>query len=250
MTKKKKALIFWVLLIVLIFCISSVLFIFYKGKGIVVLMYHGVDNKNNEFTILKDDFEEQMKYLANHNYETIFVEDIYKDHKGKKTIALTFDDGYENFYDNVFPLLKKYNLKANLYIITSAIGKDKYLTESEIKEMSDSSLVSIGSHTENHVPLTYFGEKDIINELQFSKQKLEKITGNEIKIISYPNGNYDDYIIALTKYYYEFALNTKAKTNFMKHEHKPYEINRYGIGSDTTMNEFKKVIFHSSIFRF
>lgn len=251
--KMKEKTFFYVKIcaILLIFMFIAIsIFVINKGKGIVVLMYHEIDDSIGKYVVSKQNFEKQIKFLVNHNYNTIFIEDIENNYKGQKVVALTFDDGYENFYKNVFPILKKYQIKANLYIITSSIDKNNYLNKEEINEIVTSGLVSIGSHTVSHPVLTNLSDENAIQELENSKKYLEEIVGKEIKTISYPTGAYDTRILNLANRLYEFGLTTKARTNFMKNEYKKMEINRYGIGKDTSMFKFKKMVFHSNIFRY
>ena len=68
--------------------------------------------------------------------------------------ALTLDDGYEDNYTNLFPLLKKYQAKATISVVTGSIGQPGILTADQIREMSDSGLVEFASHTVTHPHLT------------------------------------------------------------------------------------------------
>lgn len=132
-----------------------------------ILMYHGLiksQKHQNRFMIHPDIFENDLKYITDHGYTTIFVQDlidyIYNDKSlPEKPIMITFDDGYYNNYLYGFPLIKKYNCK----IVLSPIGKftDEYskikdehadyshLTWSHINEMINSGLVEIQNHTYN-----------------------------------------------------------------------------------------------------
>ena len=75
------------------------------------------------------------------------MDDLYK---YEKPVALTFDDCFVYFYNNAFPLLKKYNQKATIFVITDYINGENYLTEEQIKEMADSGLVKVESHSKTH----------------------------------------------------------------------------------------------------
>ena len=72
-------------------------------------------------------------------------------------ISLSFDDSRRDFYSNVFPLLKKYNVPATLNVITERVMRSKeedqnrsYMTIDEVKDCAASGLVEIASHSENH----------------------------------------------------------------------------------------------------
>ena len=88
---------------------------------IPVLLYHSINEntENNKIDILE--FEKQILYLKNNNYETISINQI--EPNNKKQIILTFDDGYKDIISLVLPILKKYNFKAICFIVTNYIGK-------------------------------------------------------------------------------------------------------------------------------
>lgn len=217
-------------------------------KKIPVLMYHGVADATwgLEGLFMKvADFEAQMKYLHDNGFETIFIEDIEKDYTGKKVVALTFDDGYIDFYDNVLPIIKKYNIKTNLYIITSTTSGGLYVNEEQIKELSNSGLVSIGSHTVSHSALATLNAEDIEKELKDSKEYLEKLLGKEMQTISYPTGSHNDTVVNIASKYYKYGLTTISGTQNMSNFNK-YKIVRYGLYRNTGMNSFKNMVNNAS----
>ena len=215
------------------------------SKQIPVIMYHGVSDTTwgiaNLFMKVND-FDSQMKYLKDNGYETIFLEDIEKDYTGKKVVALTFDDGYIDFYTNVLPIIKKYNIKTNLYIITSTmVGKEKYVNENQIKEIVNSGLVSIGSHTVSHSALATLSDEKIEIELKNSKERLETLLGKEIKTISYPTGSYNQNVINIAKKYYKYGITTKRGVQSMGNFNK-YEIKRYAMYRSSGISTFKNMV--------
>jgi len=213
------------------------------GKQIPVIMYHGVSDTTwgLEGLFMKvNDFENQMKYLHDNGYETIFIEDIEKDYTGKKVVALTFDDGYIDFYNNVLPIIKKYNIKTNLYIITSTTNNGKYVNEEQIKELSNSGLVSIGSHTVSHNALGSLSAEQIEIELKDSKEYLENLLGKEIKTISYPTGSYNSLVLSTAKKYYKYGITTIEGTQNMSNFSK-YKIIRRAMYRNSGMGTFKRI---------
>lgn len=211
-------------------------------KKIPVLMYHGVSDETwgiaNLFMKVKD-FEEQLKYIHD-NYESIFVEEI--DRVGsKKVVVLTFDDGYVDFYTNVFPLLKKYNMKANLYVIDNADG-GVYLSKSQIKEIADSNLVSIGSHTETHVNLANLDSVQLEYELKESKNNIEKLIGKEVKTICYPLGAYNDKVLEAASKYYDYGLIIENGVQKMYDDYNKLAIRRFRVYRNTGFSSFKNMV--------
>ena len=109
----------------------------------------------------------------------------------KCSLALTFDDGYEDFYTDAYPLLKKYNLKGTLYVIINRLDTPGYVTKGQVKEMADSGLVEIGSHTFNHPDLRTKRLKDAIFEIKYSRRELKKISGRDVPTFAYPYGYFN-----------------------------------------------------------
>lgn len=164
---------------------------------IPVLMYHYVENPGS--TTLPwlyhspEIFEAQLKTLSSHCYTTIFVSDVAKSINGAATlpdhsIALTFDDGYEDMYTKAFPLLKKYGMKGTMYIIVNALDTPGYLTKAQAKEMSDSGFVEIAGHTFNHANLSKTITSVANYEIIGSKRELEKIIDHPVTDFAYPYG--------------------------------------------------------------
>ncbi len=162
-----------------------------------ILMYHYVDLPGSSTLPWlyhpPEIFEAQLKTLADQCYNSIFVSDVSQAITSgvplqSRSIALTFDDGYENMYTQAFPLLKKYNMKGTMYIIVNALDKPGYLTKAQAKEMSDSGYVEIASHTFNHPDLRTKSPEASKYEIMGSKGALEKIIGRSVTDFAYPYG--------------------------------------------------------------
>ena len=168
-------------------------------RGLVALMYHHISPKDtpekqqDPFTISPQMLERQLLFLKQNGYTTISEKDIlhaYKTGKTtiKKPVLLTFDDGYADNYTYLFPLLKKYNVAALIFLITDNIGKDGYLSQTQIAEMKQSGLVSFGSHTCAHRRLRRLTDDEILYEVTQSKRVLEEKLGDKIYSFCYPFG--------------------------------------------------------------
>lgn len=173
--------------------------------NVPVLMYHYVrvvenpdtDKLGVSLSVTPLDFEQQMAYIANHGFTTITPDDLWQALNKQKTlpakpIILTFDDGYADFYTQAWPLLKKYNLKATIYISTGFLNdeKQRYLTWTQLKELDQSPLITVGNHTINHINVAQ--SKNASQEITKSKSQLESYLGHEINTFAYPGGTFNE----------------------------------------------------------
>ncbi|MBW9145997.1 polysaccharide deacetylase family protein [Clostridium sp. CM027] len=218
-----------------------------SGKSVPVLMYHSIDyEKDNPIRLPVKRFEEQLKYLKDNGYYTITLTNLYeyliKDIPiPEKSIVLTFDDGYEDNYTDMFPVLKKYNFKATIFVITGSIDKSpNYMTSKQLVEMEKYG-VEIGSHTVKHENLKEMPKDKQLETLVKSKKDLEKILNKQIKFFSYPYGGYSKTSIeAVREAGYTMAFSTDGR--WSSKEDGILSLHRVYISSFHDMEEFKKRI--------
>jgi peptidoglycan/xylan/chitin deacetylase (PgdA/CDA1 family) len=176
-------------------------------KYIPVLMYHSVlpsALKENRLVVSVNTFSRQMEFLKKHNYNVIPLEKIpdfilNKKEIPPKTIAISFDDGYKDNYLYAFPVLKKYNLFATIFLVVNDIDKPDRLNWQEIFEMKNSGLISFGSHTISHPNLVSLNDEEKKKEIFESKRILEEKLASPIRTFSYPAGFFDQKIKELVK---------------------------------------------------
>lgn len=169
-------------------------------EKVPILMYHYIEIPPATTTLpglyLKPDiFESQLQEINRQKYKTVFMSEVARNlsHSEKmtsNTMALTFDDGYEDFYTKAFPLLQKYKIKSTVYIIINTLDKPGYLTTGQLKELARSGLVEIGSHTFNHPDLRKLKAKDVRFEILASRRILRQLSGQEVLTFAYPYGYY------------------------------------------------------------
>src|SRR5574340_118921 len=176
-----------------------------------ILMYHHIRENPKPGDLVYDvlnvnsrQLDEQLNYFAAHNYHTVTLGDLSRALNGKtrlpeNPVILTFDDGYRNFYENAFPLLKKYKMKAIMFIITSVVGSSPYLTWDQIKEMDKSGLVEFGAHTMHHPNLPDISQEMEKEEIIGSKKDLESHLKKPVIWFAYPYGSYSNIIIKTVK---------------------------------------------------
>lgn len=213
---KRNIIIVLIAICTLFILISCYIYIINKNK-IPVLCYHNLataEEKTNfesekDWTIDVKNFEEQLKYFKKHNYKTLTMEEFYEWKQGmlnlpQKSVLITFDDGFLSNYHYAFPLLKKYNMNATVFLIGEYVqnatqtdwnGNIKTYMPLELVEKSKEEYPNINfcSHTYG---LHYHNS---INEV--SKEQMEKdfsVFNNNIantKFLAYPFGQYNEDLI-------------------------------------------------------
>ena len=198
-----------------------------RQYAVPILMYHSVnpvsDRERNRLIVPVEVFERQMRFLKKNNYNVVSLDSLIPLLEAKKripprTVAITFDDGYKDNYTYVFPILKKYQLPATIFIIVQEVGRslDDRLSWKQIKEMQDSGLVKIGSHAIGPDPLYKMKtEEDLRRQIFDSKKILGEKLGSEVLVFSYPEGMFDQHMKELVKEAgYKMAVATKPGEKF------------------------------------
>lgn len=175
-----------------------------EGCKILVLNYHQIDDKQTPLSVRVSDFDAQMKFLKDSGCLTITPDELYAGLNGEielppKPVLITFDDGYLDNYTNAFPILKKYGLKATIFIIPAFTGVyPNYLNWDQIKEM-EQEVFTVESHTLSHPKLEELPDDEIRNELINSKNMLEENLGHPIEFLAYPTGTYNLHIAGIAQ---------------------------------------------------
>ncbi len=214
-----------------------------EGVEVPVLMYHAVSDELwgiESLFVSPARMEEQLKWITENGYTPIWFEDLHRLNSIEKPIILTFDDGYSDNYTDLYPLLKKYQVKATVFMITGSIGEEHYLTEQQIKEMAESGLVSFQSHTVTHRLLTQLNAEELKTELTESKKALFELTGKQPFVLCYPTGEYSKAVLEAVEKEYQYGLLMSGKDWSTGED--PLTIHRKYIRRNTTMNEFQNMI--------
>lgn len=172
------------------------------------LIYHAFGSKLKHDTygisISIDNFKKHVDYLVD-NYQFKKVHDISDD---KLFISISIDDGYKCTIDAI-DVLCQYDIPVSLFITAGELGKDQYLSVSDLSEISKLSNVTIGSHGLSHQRLSTMSYNDQNFELQKSKDILSEIIGKSVNGISFPHGSFnEDTIEILQKLNYEYAATS------------------------------------------
>lgn len=192
-------------------------------KQVPVLCYHqirefraGESSRMYGYVVTPSAFADQMKTLHDSGYTAILPDQLHNyllhdEPLPSKPVMITFDDTREEHHRIGAAEMKKYGYKGVYFIMTISINRPKYMSEAQLKELSDSGH-AIASHTWDHHMVTKYAGADYDSQFQKPKDRLEKITGKPVKYFAYPFGLWNQEAIPeLNKRGYEmaFILSTK-----------------------------------------
>ncbi|HHX00572.1 MAG TPA: polysaccharide deacetylase family protein [Acholeplasmataceae bacterium] len=260
-----------IIFICLFIIIHLIAFIIFKRNFVPILMYHRVtdDVKPKELRYIEhkgstldldsmkvkvDVFNKQMEYLKKKGYKTkhLSKEIINKE---KKTVYLTFDDGYSDNYEFAYPILKQYNFQAVFFLTAGIIDKNEFmpidendkrkenrlLTWDEAKEMVNGGM-QLGAHTLNHIWLTN-DDVNIEEEIVGSKRLIEERLNIFVNTFAYPAGMYNEKAVEIVRNNFECAVITSRGSDFPNNNKDPYLLERETISSSDSMFMFKLKLF-------
>lgn len=197
-----------------------------RKLNIPILMYHYVeyvrdprDTIRQTMDILPPVFENQIVTLKNDGYTFLTPSDINlilanKRPLPKKPIILSFDDGYEDFYTDVMPILQKHKVRAVAYIITQFLDTPNYMESDQLREVKKTGLIEIACHTQHHPALKTSTVKQATAEIVGCRKDLASEFGIKTISFAYPYGSYDTFLFPiLKKAGFQNAVTTEPGTD-------------------------------------
>lgn len=226
-------------------------------------MYHMVretdDPKEKRYCCYPTAFKRQMAHLKMTGYQVIGLDDLINCIKNgttlpQKSIAITFDDGFADNYENAFPVLKEHGFTATMFIVSRLVGKTnewmqeegfparKLLGWEKLKDMSENGI-TIGSHTRTHPSLIDIEVGSARQEILNSKPELEDALGKPVRYFAYPYGRFNQQIEELVaEAGYLGACSTRS--GFNSAHVSPFALRRIEVyGTDTLWNFILKLKF-------
>ena len=209
----KKCILICFVIIVIIGIVLCVNYYYYNKINnradikIPILLYHNFvtevpesDPDNFCYINTPQSFEENIEVLLQSGYTPISMKDLDEANNGnlklpQKPIIITFDDGYYSNYEYIYPILKKYQIKASIFIVTDNIGKEidniRYLSWDNCLEMQSSGLVEIFSHSKRHIFYDKVSIRTIRDDVLESYKAIDDNLGKkDFKVFAYPYGAY------------------------------------------------------------
>jgi peptidoglycan/xylan/chitin deacetylase (PgdA/CDA1 family) len=181
--------------------------------AVPVLCYHRFGpTVADSMTVTTAVFESHLKYLHENGFTVIPLQTLMDYQLGKapappsRSVVITVDDGHRSVYEEMLPLVRRYNIPVTLFIYPSAISNSHApyaMSWEQLHTLVDTGLFTIQSHTYWHPnfkqekrrldPVAY--DKFVVTQLQKSKAVLEKRFGSSITALAWPFGIYDDALL-------------------------------------------------------
>jgi GT2 family glycosyltransferase/peptidoglycan/xylan/chitin deacetylase (PgdA/CDA1 family) len=226
------------------------------GRPLPILCFHSISSDQRtpwRYQIAPKRFQALLAQFRTHKYKFVLPAD-HATQSGE--VALTFDDGYEDFYFEVFPQMASFGLKPLVLVVLDRIGQTnvwdeargvvirRLLSLDQIREMSNKG-VQFGSHSMTHASLLRLSDTELRREVVDSKSALEDLLGREVSDFAYPYGDHDERVrAAVAQAGYKQAFSTRRG---LHHWGDPLSVNRIEISPHDTWPEvqFKLATGHS-----
>ncbi|MFQ5465628.1 MAG: polysaccharide deacetylase family protein [Thermodesulfobacteriota bacterium] len=191
-----------------------------------ILMYHSIDGSGSVISTSPEKFAGQMRVLARSKAVVMGLADMAGSIRDGSplpsgSVAVTFDDGFRNFYTTALPVLKDLGLKATVFVVTGRMGGDNrwegqpdavptldLMDWDEVATVAEAGI-DIGVHTVSHPDLTRVPPDRLTDEVAGASEEIEKRTGLAPSAFAYPYGGYDAAVRELVAGQFECACSTE-----------------------------------------
>jgi peptidoglycan/xylan/chitin deacetylase (PgdA/CDA1 family) len=216
-----------------------------ETNATLVLCYHSIPERGDWlYDVTLDDFEKQLDLLRN-DFHIVKASEVLdrraKDEKRGVRVALTFDDGYEDNFTNVFPAIAERGIPATFFLTLGYLGinrnrvvqvspgiQKRMMRWEQLREMAKVSLVDFGSHGLVHRDMSKLTCQVALGDMTKSRKTIEEKLGRTVSLFSYPGGFFSSATnVLLPKAGYTIAFNSVAKVTRL--DTPPFEIGRVAI---------------------
>jgi peptidoglycan/xylan/chitin deacetylase (PgdA/CDA1 family) len=217
-----------------------------------ILCYHNLGSQSKgRLTLAASQFEQQMRYLKAEGYRVISLSEFIEWMQGrqqlpKRSVVLTFDDGYRAFREFAYPILKELGFTATLFVYTDYVGAGRNaLSWDDLKALAAEGF-EVHAHSKTHGDLRRAaGESDaqyarrMQLELAEPLKLFQRYLGRSSERLAYPYGRTDDDVVTKVKEYGYVAAFTVRRQGSPAFVH-PLRVNRSQIYAEMTLEDFAK----------
>lgn len=171
-----------------------------------ILTYHSIDPSQSVVSVHPDRFRQHVDLLLERRVPVVSLVELLRD-SSLAGVALTFDDGFENFATHAWPALRAHDLPATLFVPTDWVGRENawdaddrriprlpLLDWPTLRELAAQGL-DVGSHSCSHARLPTLSANELTRELEESRAVIEAQLGALPACFAYPYGDYDEHVV-------------------------------------------------------
>lgn len=192
----------------------------------VILTYHSVSAARTPLHVSPALFAQQAEWLAG-NVRVARLAEVVEALRERKrlpqrTVVLTFDDGFENFYTAAAPVLRRFRFPATVFLPTAFCGKtnawpgqpswvpaEPLLNWEQVRELAEEGF-AFGAHSHTHPVLTEVSPAEAEREIEQSRREVEAATGRAAEFFCYPYGQLNPSVRTLVQKHFVGACSTAA----------------------------------------
>lgn len=167
----------------------------------LVLLYHSVESVRSDYrySVSVESFQRQLYFLTR-TVDVVPLEVMMNTRSDHVRVAITFDDAYDDFFTNAFPLLENFRVPATVFVPTAFVGRiggietetaflnqKSFLNWTQISELHRSGLVCFESHTHTHL-ICSGASAEMVDDVTISIEQIAEYTGRRPIYFAYPNG--------------------------------------------------------------
>jgi peptidoglycan/xylan/chitin deacetylase (PgdA/CDA1 family) len=197
-------------------------------NSLAVLTYHSLDTSGSVVSVAPQTFADQMAVLAETGFRGVSLREALSHREAhgawpERSVALTFDDGYANFYEEAAPALAQHDFTATVFVISGYVGKRndwepppaglglrEMLTWPQIIELS-SAGIEIGAHTRAHRDLRRLSTSEAQGEIGGSRAEIEDRLGRAVESFAYPFGHVSLASLEIVRREFRAACTTELR---------------------------------------
>jgi peptidoglycan/xylan/chitin deacetylase (PgdA/CDA1 family) len=193
-------------------------------QTVTVLCYHRIGAGLGRMGVAPEQFALQMDWLAANGYRVVRLADLAEQLAGRralppKSLVITFDDGYQSVYRHAYPVLRRLDFAATLFLYTDFIGGGgDALSWAQVREMAASGLIDVQAHSRSHANLSQRRADEseaayrqrIDDEVHQSREAIQRRlgAGTPVPFFAYPFGDSNDLVRELLRLRrYELGLS-------------------------------------------
>lgn len=200
MSKRPIRALFWHLLALVAHLVP-------QTPRMTVLLYHSISDEGDFFAVSPGEFRRQMEYVKQ-QMDIVPLERAFRHAAGERvlrdSVAIAFDDGYQDFLNTALPILKEFNIPATVFVLGDSPDRTQLendlplISVDELRALGHEPLVMVGSHALTHKKLTKLSSEDLQHELTESSRLITERVGVAPRYLAYPKGAYNQVVIEAT----------------------------------------------------